>query len=298
MTSDVKAPTPDEAIVPPEAPARPPRWRALGRAGALVIVLGAGWLAGMKSHEIIDLKQISSATRTGVDAVKGYFERSGSKMLSGVQSVANWTTTPQQGASARGINAVAASDAHPELIIQKMDQVRASSEAAAEKLRGAIEHVASSMASNQRQLFTKLVELSERLDRVDRTAPTAATSITTKLDQMTDRMDRLERSTAVLPAQARSVASSTSAKSNTAQTLARAPAVRPFEKPHAPAGTKKIADWVVREVVNGRAILQGPRGLIDVATGDLVPGAGRVQSIARQGGRWTVATNKGVISAR
>ena len=51
-------------------------------------------------------------------------------------------------------------------------------------------------------------------------------------------------------------------------------------------------------VINGKAILQGPAGIIGVSTGDLVPGVGRVQSIARLGGRWTVATNKGVISAR
>jgi hypothetical protein len=65
-----------------------------------------------------------------------------------------------------------------------------------------------------------------------------------------------------------------------------------------PIETKKIPNWVVREVLNGKAILQGPAGIIGVSTGDLVPGVGRVQSIARQGGRWTVATNKGVISAR
>jgi hypothetical protein len=69
-------------------------------------------------------------------------------------------------------------------------------------------------------------------------------------------------------------------------------------KLQSPNETKKIPNWVVREVINGKAILQGPAGIIGVSTGDLVPGVGRVQSIARQGGRWAVATNKGVISAR
>ena len=54
----------------------------------------------------------------------------------------------------------------------------------------------------------------------------------------------------------------------------------------------------MREVVDGVAILQGRRGVIEVSVGDVVPGAGRVQSIARQGGRWIVATNTGVITAR
>jgi hypothetical protein len=52
------------------------------------------------------------------------------------------------------------------------------------------------------------------------------------------------------------------------------------------------------EVIDGVAILRGRRGVIEVSFGDVVPGAGRVQSIARQGGRWIVATNTGVITAR
>jgi hypothetical protein len=76
------------------------------------------------------------------------------------------------------------------------------------------------------------------------------------------------------------------------------PSLPSAEKTQIPVEAKKLSEWVVREVINGTAILKGPWGIIGVSIGDLVPGVGRVQSIARQGGRWTVATNKGVITAR
>ena len=63
MTSDNKAAAQDRASIPPEAPrrSRPRRW---ARAVALVLVLGAGWFAGVKTHEAIDLTQVSSMAWT------------------------------------------------------------------------------------------------------------------------------------------------------------------------------------------------------------------------------------------
>jgi len=61
---------------------------------------------------------------------------------------------------------------------------------------------------------------------------------------------------------------------------------------------KRIENWEVMEVVDGTAVLAGPRGIIEVSSGDVVPGVGRVASIFRRGGRWLVATSKGVITGR
>ena len=122
-----------------------------------------------------------------------------------------------------------------------------------------------------------------------------------KLDQLNERLDRIERSAAVVmapPPQPPAVATSPTSAARSAAIEAPTASASPALKLQGPIETKKIPNWVVREVINGKAILQGPAGLIGVSTGDLVPGVGRVQSIARQGGRWTVATNKGVISAR
>jgi hypothetical protein len=54
-----------------------------------------------------------------------------------------------------------------------------------------------------------------------------------------------------------------------------------------------IADWMLREVIDGTAVLQGPNGIWRVTRGDTVPGLGRVNSIVRWGDRWIVATSRG-----
>jgi len=127
-------------------------------------------------------------------------------------------------------------------------------------------------------MITKLQELNERLDRIERSAAVAALS---KVQQPVVANSSMPDTTTAAPS--RDLAAATAPKSE--------------DKPLIPED-KKIPNWIVREVINGTAILQGPRGVIGVSTGDLVPGVGRVQSIARKGGRWIVATNKGVISAR
>ena len=57
-----------------------------------------------------------------------------------------------------------------------------------------------------------------------------------------------------------------------------------------------IPGWIVHEVANGTAVVQGPNGTWRVARGDVLPGAGRVDFIVRWGNRWIVATNRGLIS--
>jgi hypothetical protein len=57
-----------------------------------------------------------------------------------------------------------------------------------------------------------------------------------------------------------------------------------------------IEGWMVRDVVGGTAMLQGPDGVRRVTLGDTLPGAGRVVSIVRWGNRWIVATSRGLIS--
>ena len=271
----------------------------LASTGALVLMLVAGWVAGVKTHETIDVAQISSTAWRQVATLADFVQSAGTHMLTGVRNLANWSTAPSL-AMESATTAVAEADV--ERITLKIDQVRASSEAAVEGLRGTMDRVVSSMDSNQRQLVTKLEDVGERLDRVERNGPAAAGPVLTKLEQLNERLDRIERSAAValMPTQAPALASNATPKTTpgVVQASAPSPAANLPEKPRAPVEAKKITDWVVREVINGKAILQGPRGLIGVSTGDLVPGAGRVQSIARRGGRWIVATNKGLIGGR
>ena len=57
-----------------------------------------------------------------------------------------------------------------------------------------------------------------------------------------------------------------------------------------------IEGWMVRDVIGGAAVLEGPGGVWSVTRGDTVPGVGTVDSIVRWGNRWVVATSGGLIS--
>jgi hypothetical protein len=57
-----------------------------------------------------------------------------------------------------------------------------------------------------------------------------------------------------------------------------------------------IPGWMVRNVVNGIATLEGPGGTWKAARGDTVPGLGTVDSVVLWGNRWIVATSKGLIT--
>ena len=59
-----------------------------------------------------------------------------------------------------------------------------------------------------------------------------------------------------------------------------------------------LDDWVLRDVGNGGALIEGRRGMFEVYAGDPVPGLGRIDAIRRQDGRWVVVTSRGLIVAR
>ena len=58
---------------------------------------------------------------------------------------------------------------------------------------------------------------------------------------------------------------------------------------------KLITNWVVRDVHDGIALVEDPRGSIEVAPGKIIPGAGTVELIERRGGGWIVITSRGLI---
>src|SRR3954447_2495409 len=118
------------------------------------------------------------------------------------------------------------------------------------------------METNQRQLVTKLQELSERLDRIERNAPAAATAgLASKLEQLNERLDRTERSAAIVaPPQAPAVATSPTPAARSAAIEAPTSPASSALKLQVPIETKKIPNWVVREVLNGQGDLAGPRG--------------------------------------
>src|SRR3954454_23614105 len=55
MTADTHRATQDEARGPTDVPRRARPWRFFLKGGALALMLGVGWIAGAKMHELADL---------------------------------------------------------------------------------------------------------------------------------------------------------------------------------------------------------------------------------------------------
>jgi len=295
MTGETHRATQGGARAPTDVPRRARPWRFLLKGGALALMLGVGWIAGAKMHEMADLAQVPSTTWAHVVQTRTSLETA-------LADVASWAASRDRSADTTVKSTPATGPGGDlEQIAGKLEQIRAASEGAIEESRRSTERVASAMESYNQQLAPKFADLSERLDRIERNTPVAAGSVMAKLEQLSERLDRMEREAAVALRPTQPAALPTSAPpARSATPPAEAPtrAASPALNLQVFGDARRIPNWVVREVINGKAILQGPKGIIGVARGDLVPGVGRVESIARQGGRWVVATNNGFISAR
>ena len=149
-------------------------------------------------------------------------------------------------------------------------------------LKAGVEH-ASRLAASQ---YTKT---SDRLDKVERAQAEPAA----KLAKLSETVDKLR---AAPPAAAVPVAAApAAAKEVTGSVTPVAPAAAP--KPEV-GRLPTVEGWVLRDVGNGGALIEGRRGMYEVYAGDPIPGLGRVDAIRRQDGRWVVVTSRGLIVAR
>jgi uncharacterized protein YidB (DUF937 family) len=153
----------------------------------------------------------------------------------------------------------------------------------------------------------------------------------TKLSQVLERLDRIEQQIAAPLATASLGAASAPGKAAAGKQaqIAVAPAKPPLENAHGqrkiggrgdafdpsknptapgvprPLGSlasaastpQLITNWVVRDVYAGVAVVESPHGSMEVAPGELIPGAGTVKSIERRGRGWIVITSRGLIDS-
>ncbi|HVY59882.1 MAG TPA: hypothetical protein VHA77_18670 [Xanthobacteraceae bacterium] len=137
------------------------------------------------------------------------------------------------------------------------------------------------VAETSRTAGAQVARIAERLDRSERAQADSAA----KLAKLSDAATRLEQRTSAL------------ASGDITGSI-------PDPRPAAPTEAKRTAKatvlqgWVVRSVYDGAALLQGRIGLVEVEPGDTLPGLGRVETIKRQDGRWTVVTSRGLIVGR
>jgi hypothetical protein len=259
-------------------PRRGQKLRVATTIAALLLVLGVGWGAGLKTHEFIGVAQASSWFRHTARALSSNLDTQRKKVVAQIEALAS--TSPSQvmisPVSNEAKNAEAIELAANGLGI-KLDLLRASSATLISELGNGFERLNGSVERSQRDLVAKLDQVQQRLERLENQFSSAPS---------TGSAQPLEKPAATkiaaLPVQPSAPA-----------IAAGAPKPRT-----APAQMKRIESWELMEVLDGSATLAGPRGIVEVSSGDVVPGLGRVESISRRGGRWVVSTSRGIITGR
>ena len=117
-----------------------------------------------------------------------------------------------------------------------------------------------------------------------------------KLSQIIDRLDRMERQNATPPVAAGPAAAPALAKTASGKPV-RVAEAKPIDPPSGQRDPQLITNWVVRDVYDGIALVDGPRGSIEVMPGETIPGAGTVKAIERRGAGWIVITSRGVVDS-
>jgi hypothetical protein len=126
--------------------------------------------------------------------------------------------------------------------------------------------------------FAELSAIKSNLD-------TATRNANSQFAKIADRLDRLDQHTAA------------AAASETTGSIATTSNAPPATEP--PKLTDRIlADWIVQDVQNGRALVESRYGgIFDVGAGSVLPGIGSVETIKREGGQWVVVTARGLITS-
>jgi hypothetical protein len=176
-------------------------------------------------------------------------------------------------------------------------------EASVARINADILNLKLSVDHTSRMGMSQFNKTSDRLDKVEK----AQLEPAAKLAKLSEAVEKLRAAPPVVQAAVTAAASPVPVAATPAQVAAKevtasitAPAAA------APANPPKVEvarlptmeDWVLRGVLNGAALIEGRRGIFEVYAGDAVPGAGRVDAIRRQEGRWVVVTSKGLIVGR
>jgi hypothetical protein len=153
-------------------------------------------------------------------------------------------------------------------------------------LKAGVEHT-SKVATGQ---FNKT---SDRLDKVEKAQAEPAA----KLAKLSEAVDKLRAAPAPAPVAAAAPAPAKDVTGSVPQPAAVATAAAAAAPAKPEVGRlPKVEGWVLRDVGNGGALIEGRQGIFEVYAGDPVPGLGRVDAIRKQDGKWVVVTSKGLIS--
>lgn len=161
--------------------------------------------------------------------------------------------------------------------------------------------VGEKLAQLDRNLTTKLAGLGERIDQAEREQATRLTTLAARTaakaepTQTGSLAEPREKPVEAKPAEPRQA----EAKPIEVRKIeAKLPEAKPVEGPRPVAGKPPVLEqYALRDIFEGAAIIENRnRRLFQVAPGDVLPGAGRVEGIERQGRSWVVVTRQGIVT--
>jgi hypothetical protein len=168
-------------------------------------------------------------------------------------------------------------------------------------LKKSVDAVKSGLEATKSEVGSSLAQLSGKLERAQHDPA--------KLREISDRLDHMEHAAllptttaAVAPAQQETVTKTVPTPPLKAQAPAQ-PQIVAAKQPSPPSASatsdkpQPIANWVVRDVYDGIALVEGPHGAIEVIEGETIPGVGTVKSIERRGSGWIVVTSRGQLDS-
>lgn len=129
-----------------------------------------------------------------------------------------------------------------------------------------------------------------RLDRIEKAQAEPAA----RLARLNEAVERLRAAPVPAPPPVAAAGATTTVARDVTGSISPLPVPPKTEVGRLPT----VEGWVLRDVSNGSALIEGRHGVYEVYAGDPVPGLGRIDAIRRQDGRWVVVTGRGLIVAR
>jgi hypothetical protein len=160
------------------------------------------------------------------------------------------------------------------------------------------------------QLRATTKSLGDNLAALKGTVSTSNAAQNTQISKVSEVLDRIEKTQADLrkttattaaaaPAHMASTTQATAATSDvTGSVKQQQPVPMVLGEPPQNLKPPVVPGWVLRRVYDGAALIEGRDGIIEVETGSITPGLGRIEGIKRQDGRWVVVTSRGLVIGR
>jgi ribosomal protein L29 len=169
----------------------------------------------------------------------------------------------------------------------------------ADEIRGlkkALDGAKSGLEASKAETNASIAQLTAKLEHLQREQAAKLQQALEKAEHAEQRANSAPLTTASIPA-ATQIATANPVLA--AKPLSQAPSLPAQTQINAVDPQKKtpqlIANWVVRDVYDGIALVEGPGGAFEVMPGENIPGVGIVKSIERRGNGWTVVTNRGLV---